>query len=175
MHSRFVSIFAVAGIILLPIFWITRANAEYWFGGQEILIECPIWEWEASQISGIGYEICFDDVDHCTVAEIGDSVCIPSLGNHDVWVTAVDDQGAEPIYYDGDVVTITRAPSADFDGNDIVGFPDFGLFGGYWGEGSGSLADFDGDGIVGFLDFTYFSSAFGKCVHENGTVYDLCP
>jgi hypothetical protein len=175
MHSRFVSIPAIAVISFLSIFWLTNANAGNWFDGQEILVECPVWAWEASQIPGIEYELCFDDIDHCSVAEIGDSVCIPSLGVHDVWVTAIDNQSGGPIYYDGDIVTIVRVVSADFDGNGVVGFPDLGLFGEHFGDGSGSPADFDGDGIVGFLDFAQFANAFGKCVNESGTLYYLCP
>ena len=90
MHARSVSITATAVISCLSIFWNSNANAQTWFDGQEILIECPVWEWEASSIPGIEYELCFDDVDHCVAAAIGDSVCIPSLGVHDVWVTAID-------------------------------------------------------------------------------------
>jgi hypothetical protein len=174
MHSRFVSISALAVISFLPIFWKTNAIAAHWFDGQEILVECPVWEWEPSPISGIEYELCFDDIDHCTVAAIGDSVCIPSLGSHDVWVTAIDYQGADPVYYDGDIVPVLRAVSSDFDGDGIVGFSDFGLFSGFYGDGSGSPADFDGDGVVGFLDFSSFSSAYGKCVNESGTIYTPC-
>lgn len=173
MHSRFVPITAVAAISLLPIFWNTNANALSWFDGQEILIECPIWEWEASSISGIEYELCFDDVDHCTLAVIGDSVCIPSLGVHDVWVTAIDNQNGEPIYYDGDIVSVARLKSADFTGDGVVGFEDFGRFNILFGGGSGP-GDLDGDGVVGFLDFGQFSDAFGKCVNAAGTVYERC-
>ena len=174
MHSRFVSISAVAGIIFLPISWITSANAEYWFGGQEILIECPIWEWEASQISGIGYEICFDDIDHCTVAEIGDSVCIPSLGAHDVWVTAIDYQSGGSIYYDGDIVSVERLKSADYTGDGIIGMADMGRFLQYFGGEDGGPGDLNGDGVVGILDFSEFKSAYGKCVNESGTLYEQC-
>jgi len=174
MHSRFVPISALAVISFLPIFWKTNAIAAHWFDGQEILVECPVWEWEPSPISGIEYELCFDDLDHCAVAAIGDSVCIPSLGSHDVWVTAIDYQGADPVYYDGDIVSVFRAVSADFDGDGVVGFLDFGAFSGFYGDGSGSPADFDGDGVVGFLDFSAFSGAYGKCVNESGTIYTPC-
>ena len=173
MHSRLVSITAIAVISFLPIFWQTTANATVWFDGQEILVECPVWEWEASPIPGVEYELCFDDIDHCTVAAIGDSVCIPSLGVHDVWVTAIDNQSGEPIYYDGDIVPVWRERNADFTGDGVVGFGDFNQFIVFFGEASGS-ADLDGNGIVGFLDFTQFSSAFGKCVDAAGTVYESC-
>jgi hypothetical protein len=174
MHSKFVSICAIAAISFLPIFSSTNASAIDWPNGQEILIECPVWEWEPSPIAGIEYELCFDDIDHCAVAEIGDSVCIPNMGAHDVWVTAIDYQDGEPIYYDGDIVPVARMMSADFDGNSVVGFSDLGLFIHQFGEEFGSPADLDGDGIVGFMDFSYFSSAFGKCVNESGTVYTEC-
>ena len=175
MHSRFVSITAIAVVSFFPIFWKTNVNAADWFDGQEILIECPVWEWEPSPISGIEYELCFDDIDHCVAAAIGDSVCIPSLGNHDVWVTAIDYQGVDPVYYDGDIVPVLRVVSGDFNGDGIVGFLDFGSFSGFFGDGSGSPADFDGDGVVGFLDFGEFSSAYGKCVNESDTTYQVCP
>jgi hypothetical protein len=174
MHSRFVSISAIMGISLLPIFWQTNANAANWFDGQEILIECPVWEWEPSPIYGIEYELCFDDIDHCTVASIGDSVCIPSLGAHDVWVTAIDYQSGDPVYYDGDIVRIERVKNADFSGDGMVGFADFGFFSAFYGS-SGGPADFDEDGIVGFVDFSRFCSAYGKCVNESDTIYNSCP
>ena len=175
MHSRLVSISAIAGLSLLPIFWQTNANATDWFDGQEVLIECPVWEWEPSPISGIEYELCFDDIDHCTVAAIGDSVCIPSLGVHDVWVTAINYQSGEPVYYDGDIVSIARVKNADFSGDGVVGMADFGLFVRFFGDGDGSPADFDEDGIVGLVDFSGFCSAYGKCVNESDTIYNPCP
>jgi hypothetical protein len=173
MHSRFVPITAIAVISFLPIFGKSNANATDWYGGQEILIECPVWEWEASQIPGIEYELCFDNIDHCTVAQIGDSVCIPSLGPHDVWVTAIDYPSGEPIYYDGDFVQVVRQKNSDFSGNGAVGFEDFGLFTGFFGGASGP-GDLDGDGIVGFIDFSFFVGAFGKCVDQSETVYERC-
>jgi hypothetical protein len=173
MHSRFAMITAIAVIGLLTIFWKTNSHAETWFDGQEILIECPPWEWAPSQIPGVEYELCFDDINHCTVAVIGDVVCIPSLGTHDVWVTAIDYQNGQPIYYDGDIVSIARGKSADFSGDAMVGFEDFSRFTQLFGGGSGP-GDLDGDGVVGFLDFSQFSSAFGKCVNQSGTVYKPC-
>ena len=173
MHSRFVSITAIAVISFSPIFWKTNVNAADWIDGQEILIECPVWEWEPSPLPGVEYELCFDDIDHCTVAAIGDSVCIPSLGVHDVWVTAIDNQSGEPIYYDSDIVPVLRAVNADLDGNSIVGFGDFGRFLQHFGGGSGP-GDLNEDGVVGFADFAHFSSDFGKCVNESSTIYDLC-
>ena len=106
VHSRCVSITAIAVISFLPLLLNTHANAANWFDGQEILIECPVWGWEPSPILGVEYEVCFDNTDHCTVAEIGDSVCIPSLGVHDVWITAIEYLSSEPIHYDGDIVRV---------------------------------------------------------------------
>ena len=174
MHSKFVSISAIAAISFLPIFSSTNASANDWPNGQEILIECPIWEWEPSPIPVVEYELCFDDIDHCVLAEIGDSVCIPSLGAHDVWVTAIAYQDGEPIYYDGDIVPIARMRSADFDEDSVVGFLDLGSFIQQFGEENNNPTDLDGDGIVGFLDFSHFSRAFGKCVNDSGTVYTEC-
>jgi hypothetical protein len=174
MHSKFVSISAIAALSFLPIFSSTNASAIDWPNGQEILIECPVWEWEPSPIAGIEYELCFGDIDHCVVAEIGDSVCIPNLGAHDVWVTAIDYQDGEPIYYDGDIVPVERMMSADFDGNSVVGFSDLGFFIQQFGEEFGSPADLDGDGSVGFADYSHFSRAFGKCVNDSRTVYTEC-
>ncbi|MBW1845281.1 MAG: hypothetical protein JRJ05_13130 [Deltaproteobacteria bacterium] len=174
MHSKFVSISAIAAISFLPIFSSTNASAFDWPNGQEILIECPVWEWEPSPIDVVEYELCFDDIDHCVVADIGESVCIPNLGAHDVWVTAIDYQDGEPIYYDGDIVPVARVMSADFDGDSVVGFSDLGLFIQKFGEVYNSSADLDGDGSVGFMDFSHFSRAFGKCINDSGTVYTEC-
>ncbi len=175
MHSRFVSVSAIAVITLVPMLWMNDADAADPGGCQEILVECPVWEWDPSPIPGVEYELCFDDVDHCVTASIGSSVCIPSLGAHDVWVTAIDHQGAEPIYYDGDIVPIVREVNADFDGSGAVGFPDLGLFVESMRDVGPSPADFDGDGVVGFLDFSLFANSFGKCVDPTGTFYQECP
>jgi len=174
MHLRLGSIPAIAAISLLPIFSSTHASAIDWPNGQEILIECPIWEWEPSPIGAVEYELCFDDIDHCVLAEIGSSVCIPSLGTHDVWVTAIEYKDGEPIYYDGDIVPIARVASSDFDGNGVVGFVDYGHFAKSFGSTNGGSADLDGDGIVGILDFSQFATAYGKCVNDSGTVYTEC-
>ena len=174
MHSKWVSISAVAALSLLPVFASTNASAIDWPNGQEILVDCPVWEWEPSPIPNVEYELCFDDIDHCVVAEIGSSVCIPNLGAHDVWVTAIEYRDGAPIYYDGDIAPIARVTSSDFDGGSVVGFADLGLFIKKFGEGFNSNADLDGDGVVGFLDFSHFSSAFGKCINSSGTIYTNC-
>jgi hypothetical protein len=174
MHSRFVSISAIAVISLLPIFWKANANAANWFDGQEILIECPVWGWEPSPILGVEYEVCFDNVDHCTVAKIGDSVCIPSLGVHDVWITAIEYLSGEPIHYDGDIVRVERKKTSDFTGDGVVGIEDMGLFAKYFGGENGGPGDLNGDGVVGILDFSEFKRAYGKCVNASGTLYEPC-
>jgi hypothetical protein len=174
MHSRFVSVTAIAAISLLAIFANLEASATDWPNGQEILVECPVWEWAPSPVIGVEYELCFDDIDHCVLAEIGSSVCIPSLGAHDVWVTAIEYRDGEPIYYDGDIVPVKRVVNSDFSGDGAVGYPDLGLFINFFGEGHASPADLDGDGVVGFPDFSHFAEAFGKCVNASGTVYTDC-
>ena len=174
MHSRFVSITAIAVASFLPVSWSTNAAAEIWFDGQEILVECPVWEWEVSPIPSIEYELCFDNIDHCTVAEIGGSVCIPSLGVHDVWVTAIDYQGAELVYYDGDIVSVERVENADFTADGVVGMPDMFLFIQYLGGEYGGPGDLNGDGVVGFPDFFQLQRDFGKCVNASGTLYEPC-
>ena len=174
MHSRLFSTSAIAVIGFLPLFANFNASATDSPQGQEILIECPVWEWEPSPIAVAEYELCFDDIDHCVLAEIGSSVCIPDLGYHDVWVTAIDYQDGEPIYYDGDIVPVTRVVSADFNGDALIGYPDLGLFLREFGAGYTSPADLDGDGVVGFMDFSHFADAFGKCVNASGSIYVEC-
>jgi hypothetical protein len=169
-----VSITTIAVVGFMTIFWKTNAIAADRFDGQEILIECPVWKWQPSPILGVEYELCFDDIDQCTVAEIGDSVCIPSLGVHDVWVTAIDYRGGEPVYYDGDIVRIMRVVSSDFDGSGSVGFLDYMSFAKSYGADSGGLTDLNEDGAVGFMDFLQFADAFGKCVNASGSLYEPC-
>jgi len=50
---------------------------------------------------------------------------------------------------------------ADLDGNLIVGFPDYGMFGTAWGTNDPD-ADFNGDGIVGFPDYGIFGASWGQ-------------
>jgi hypothetical protein len=108
------------------------------------------------------------------VAEIGSSVCIPSLGVHDVWVTAIDRRSGGPIYYDGDIVSVERAKNADFTGDGVVGITDMGQFLQYFGGENGGPGDLNGDGVVGILDFSQFRRAYGKCVNASGTLYEPC-
>lgn len=174
MSSRSVSITAIAVIVLLPLLSNLESNAEEWFAGQEVLVECPIWNWAPSPIAGVEYELCFDDIDHCAIAEIGDAVCIPSLGVHDVWVTAIDRRGVAPVHYDGDIVAIERAKTADFTGDGVVGIEDVGQFIQFYNEGYRAPGDFDEDGVIGIVDFAYFSRAYGKCIDASGSLYERC-
>ena len=123
---------------------------------------------------GMVYELCFDDIDHCTVAEIGDAVCIPGLGEHDVWVTAIDYQGADPVYYDGEIAPILRVRSSDFDGDDRVRLPDLFILLGDLGAVGDYIDDLDEDGLVGLGDLWIFLDAFTKCVSETGNLYEAC-
>jgi len=181
MQSKLLSTAVIAALSLVPIFWTTNAGATDWPDGQEVLIECPTWDWAPSPLPGIGYELCFDDIDHCVAAQPGDSVCIPSIGYHDVWVTAIDTRGAEPIYYDGDIVPIVREISADFDRDGMVSFADLGLFFKFFGVVSNSFGgasaspiDLNGDGLGDFSDFSEFAGSFGKCVNTSRTIYQRC-
>jgi hypothetical protein len=181
MHSKFASTAAIAALGLLPILWMTSAGAITWFDGQEILVECPVWNWTPSPIPGVEYQLCFDDADHCVPAAIGDSVCIPALGVHDAWVSAIDNRSGEPIYYDGDTVSIVREISADFNRDGVVDDSDWSLFAAFFGvviRGFGGAnanpVDLDGDGIAGFTDAAAFTRALGKCVNARRTLYRPC-
>ncbi|MBW2493422.1 MAG: hypothetical protein JRE43_01625 [Deltaproteobacteria bacterium] len=174
MHSQFVSIAAIAAITLLPILWKTNANAADPPVDQEVLVDCPTWDWQPSPIPNVEYEFCFDDIDHCAAAEMGDKVCFPSLGVHDVWVTAISRETGDPVYYDSDIALIERVESADLSGDGVVGMVDLGLFSQHFGKRGKSAADLDGDRKVGFSDFALITRAFGKCVSASGAVYEQC-
>ena len=63
--------------------------------------------------------------------------------------------------------TPTPAPTPDFDGDGMVGFPDFLQFVAQFGLSQGDAGydaryDLDGDGAIGFGDFLIFANAFGK-------------
>ncbi len=63
--------------------------------------------------------------------------------------------------------TPTPAPTPDFDGDGMVGFPDFLRFAAQFGLSQGDPGydaryDLDGDGAIGFGDFLIFANAFGK-------------
>ena len=174
MHSRIFTSAMVATFSVAVVFLPKIASAIEWYDGQEILVECPSWQWESSGLSGITYELCFDDIDHCTAADIGDSVCVPSLGEHDVWVTAIDDQGGDPVYYDGEVVSIHRVRGADFSGNGMVDFSDLFLLLDQLGAVGEIGGDLDGNGVVDFEDLWIFLESLGKCVSDTGQLYEAC-
>jgi len=174
MHSRILTIGVVAIFGVTVVCWPKKASSVEWYDGQEVLVECPSWDWEASQVPGVAYELCFDDVDHCTVAEAGDAVCIPGLGEHDVWITAIDYQGADPIYYDGDITRIRRARSADFDSSGLVDLRDLIIYLGRYGATGESSEDLDGNGVVDIGDLLIFLGALYKCVGEAGNLYEAC-
>lgn len=174
MHSRLLSFTIIAALGFAPLSSHSDARAAEPVVGQQILVECPPWEWAPSQLPDVTYELCFNDIDHCAEAEIGDAVCIPSLGYHDVWVTAIEYQNGEPVYYDGDVVVIERLSNADFSGDGIVGYTDLGFVINNFGMVGENPVDLDGDGIVGHRDFALFAQAFGKCVNASGTIYESC-
>jgi len=49
---------------------------------------------------------------------------------------------------------------ADLDGDNVVGFSDYSMFGTAWGT-SDPDSDFDGDGTVGFSDYGIFGASWG--------------
>ena len=60
-----------------------------------------------------------------------------------------------------------QIPTPDFDGDGMVGFPDFLRFAAQFGLSQGDPGydaryDLDGDGAIGFGDFLIFANAFGK-------------
>ena len=66
-------------------------------------------------------------------------------------------------------ITFNATPSADFDGNGIVGFSDFLAFAGSFGTSQADSRyearfDLDGSGSVDFSDFLIFAGAFGSRV-----------
>ena len=175
MHLRIVMIGTLAIFCVTAVFSPkTASTAEEEVETQDVLAECPIWSWGASEIPGVFYELCFDDIDHCIEAYIGDEVCIPSMGPHDVWVTAIDHQGADPVYYDGEMASIDRIRSADFDDSGLVGFSDVFHFFNDLGKTGEMETDVDGNLTVDFVDFFLILDAFGKCISHTGYLYDTC-
>ena len=177
----------IATFGVASIYWPKTASAaESDPDPQIVLVECPVWNWESSDIPGVGYELCFDDVDHCTTAGTGDSVCIPGMGAHDVWVTAIDHRSGTPVYYDGDIAPIERTLSADFNGNGRVGFLDLLAFIDAMtapepeghpkskAQTEPSFGDMNGDNILSIGDLLLMFDAFGSCVSSTGYLYEAC-
>lgn len=70
---------------------------------------------------------------------------------------------------DEQAVTSVAAPSPDFDGDGVVGIPDFLLFVNHFGSSRGdgtydAKYDLDGNGVIGIPDFLLFVDNFGKDV-----------
>jgi hypothetical protein len=175
----------IATFGVASVYWPKTAGAAE-SDPQVVLVECPVWNWESSDIPGVGYELCFDDIDHCTTTGAGDSVCIPGMGVYDVWVTAIDYRSGTPVYYDSDVAPITRTLSADFNGNGRVGFLDLIAFiyemtapepEGHpksKGPTEPSFGDMNGDDILSIGDLLLVLNAFGSCVSSTGYLYEAC-
>ena len=77
---------------------------------------------------------------------------------------------------DADITTNTT-PSPDFDGDGVVGIPDFLLFVDQFGLSRGderyeARFDLDGDGTIGIGDFLIFVDAFGKIVFTDPQIYN---
>jgi hypothetical protein len=177
----------IATFGIASVYWPKTASAAESDPDQQIILaECPVWNWESSDIPGVGYELCFDDVDHCTTAGAGDSVCIPGMGQHEVWVTAIDYRSGTPVYYDGDVAPISRTLSADFNGNGLVGFMDFFIFINALtapesevhpkskGQPAPPPEDMNGDGVLSIGDLFLMLDAFGSCISSTGSLYEAC-
>ena len=90
------------------------------------------------------------------------------------FLTAIDYQGADPVYYDGEIVSINRIRSSDFDGDALIGFADLFLFLDTMGATGDRREDLDGDGIVGFGDLMMLLDSLSKCVNETGSLYEVC-
>ncbi|MCE2432180.1 MAG: hypothetical protein J4F29_04530 [Candidatus Latescibacteria bacterium] len=70
-------------------------------------------------------------------------------------------------------ISFNTDPSADFDGNGVVGVPDFLLFVDHFGTSRGGASydakyDLDGNGTIGVSDFLIFVDSFGKEVPSSG-------
>ena len=69
--------------------------------------------------------------------------------------------------------------SADFDGDGVVGIPDFLLFVEQFGSSRGdgtyqAKYDLDGNGVIGIPDFLLFVDSFGKEVPSQTVVVPVC-
>jgi len=174
VHSRILTIVVVATFCVAESFWPKTASAAEVDDPQDVLVECPNWHWVASEIPGVSYELCFDDIDHCTAASLGDQVCIPDLGRHDVWVTAIDDRGADPVYYDGEFASINRIRSADISGNGRISLLDLLLLLSVLGETGDYAQDLNADGMVSMFDIFIIIENFGRCISSTGSLYEAC-
>ncbi|MDE2888406.1 MAG: hypothetical protein OXR72_09320 [Gemmatimonadota bacterium] len=88
-------------------------------------------------------------------------------------VTLAESSMSSDVLRTSSEISFNSAPSADFDGDGTVGFPDFLAFAGSFGSSRGgpryeARFDLDGDGSVAFSDFLIFAGAFGSQVPPSG-------
>ncbi|MDE2998487.1 MAG: hypothetical protein OXU79_05335 [Gemmatimonadota bacterium] len=89
-------------------------------------------------------------------------------------VTVAESPTSSDVLRTSSEISFNAAPSADFDGDGTVGFPDFLAFAGNFGSSRGDARydarfDLDGDGTVAFSDFLIFAGAFGSQVPPSGS------
>ena len=82
-------------------------------------------------------------------------------------VTFAESASSSDVITTTDVIKFNAAPSPDFDGDGMVGIPDFLLFVDVFGSSQGdgkyeSKYDLDGNGEIGIPDFLIFVDNFGK-------------
>ena len=70
------------------------------------------------------------------------------------------------------VITFNKGPSADFDGDGEIAFPDFLAFAGSFGTSQGdpkynAQFDLNSDGEIGFTDFLLFAEVFGTRIESD--------
>jgi hypothetical protein len=96
------------------------------------------------------------------------------LGRHDVWVTAIDYQGADPVYYDGELASINRVRSADISGNGEISILDLLYVISVLGETGDYTQDLNADGMVNMFDIFIIIENFGRCISSTGSLYEAC-
>ena len=84
-------------------------------------------------------------------------------------VTLAENSASQDELTTASAITFNATPSADFDGDGIVGFSDFLAFAGSFGTSQADSRyearfDLDGSGSVDFSDFLIFAGAFGSRV-----------
>ena len=85
------------------------------------------------------------------------------------FVTFADSPTSSDVITTTAVIKFNAAPSPDFDGDSVVGIPDFLLFVDVFGSSQGdgkyeAKYDLDGNGTIGIPDFLIFVNNFGKTV-----------
>ena len=89
------------------------------------------------------------------------------------FVTFADSPTSSDVITTTDVITFNAAPSPDFDGDGVVGIPDFLMFVDVFGSSRGdgkyeAKYDLDGNGVIEIPDFLIFVNNFGKTVPSSG-------